>query len=49
MTSIQSSRQNEYAGAYARLTPSDLAELLAKLMTLAAAELARPASPQPRH
>ena len=32
-----------YQGAYARLTPRDLAELLAKLMTLAAAELAKPA------
>jgi hypothetical protein len=30
-----------YSGAYARLTPGDLAELLARLMALAAVELAR--------
>ena len=29
-----------YSGAYVRLTPVDLAELLAKLMALAAVELA---------
>ena len=41
MTSIQHHRPSEYTGAYARLTERDLAELLAKLMTLAAAELAK--------
>ncbi len=41
MTSIQHHRPASYTGAYARLTERDLAELLAKLMTLAAAELAK--------